>query len=160
MDIKNRQGQKRFSETVQTEIYIHASPELVWSVLSDLQGYREWNPMIRRASGELKQGKRLNIYFNPEGSKGRTFRPKLLVVDPGYELRWQGQPGVPLLFESEHIFIIEQAGEGRSRLIHDMIFYGLLIPLARSKIVSTVKGHFNDMNLALKDRVEQNQAGK
>ena len=157
--MKDRPGQKRFSETGRTEIHINASPALVWSVLSDLAGYREWNPMIRRASGELKQGKRLTIYFNPEGSKGRIFRPKLLVVDTGHELRWQGQPGVPLLFESEHIFIIEQAGKSRSRLVHDMIFYGLLIPLARSRIVGTVKSHFNDMNMALKERVERTSGG-
>jgi uncharacterized protein YndB with AHSA1/START domain len=47
MDIKNRPGQKRFRETVQTEIHINASPALVWSVLSDLAGYREYNIKTR-----------------------------------------------------------------------------------------------------------------
>src|SRR5512137_503689 len=112
-----------FSVTIHTEIKINAPAERVWQVLTDLAAYRDWNPMIRRAGGEVKQGARLTIYFNPRGSKGRTFRPKLLVVEPNRELRWQGQPGVPLIIESEHAFIIRPTGGSSVRLDHDMIFY-------------------------------------
>ena len=145
-----------FSEKVHTWIDINAAPARVWSVLAGLDRYPEWNPMIRSAVGELKCGSRLTLRFNPPGTKGTTFRPKLLVVEPGRELRWQGQPGFPLFFESEHCFIIEPAGSG-SRLTHDMLFYGLLIPLARARIRRSIEGPFNLMNRALKERVEKKQ---
>lgn len=144
-----------FALTVHTEIDISAAPALVWSVLADLSRYPEWNPMIRSAAGDLKRGSRLTLRFNPPGTKGTTFRPKLLVVDPVRELRWQGQPGFPLFFESEHVFIIEPAGTG-SRLTHDMLFYGLLVPLARTRIKRSIEGPFVLMNRALKERVEKN----
>ena len=97
-----------FNVTVHTEIDINAAPARVWSVLADLDRYPEWNPMIRSASGMLRRGSRLTIRFNPPGTRGTTFRPKLLAVEPVRELRWQGQPGFPLLFESEHIFLIRE----------------------------------------------------
>jgi hypothetical protein len=140
--------------TVHTEIEINAPAQRVWEVLTDLAAYPEWNPMIRRASGEVKPGSRLKIYFNPSGSKGTTFHPKLLTVEPNRELRWQGQPGVPYIIESEHFFIITTIGANRIRLAHDMIFYGLIIPFIRKIVIRSSEGPFIKMNQALKKRAE------
>jgi len=144
-----------FAATVHTEIDIAAAAARVWAVLADLKKYPAWNPMIRRAEGELRAGSRLTLFFNPPGTKGRSFRPKLLAVDPVRELRWQGQPGFPLFFESEHVFIIEPAAKGGCRLTHDMLFYGLLVPPVRRKLARSVVGPFELMNKALKARVEE-----
>ncbi|MBN2160309.1 MAG: SRPBCC domain-containing protein [Spirochaetes bacterium] len=140
--------------TVHTEININAPAERVWNILTDLASYRDWNPMIRRAGGEIRQGARLTIHFNPRGTKGRIFHPKLLVVEPNRELRWQGQPEVPFLIESEHFFIIRPMGGGSVRLDHDMMFHGLIIPIIKNFAVRTTEGPFNDMNRALKERAE------
>jgi hypothetical protein len=144
-----------FDYTVHTEIDINAPAERVWQVLIDLEKYPDWNPMIRRASGEVKKGARISVYFNPAGSKGRTFHPKLLVVEPDRELRWQGQPGFPLMFESEHAFTITPAGSGAVHLVHDMIFRGLLIPFVRKMAMKSTHGPFIAMNRALKARSER-----
>lgn len=77
-----------------TDIVIDAGAERVWGVLTDFASYPEWNPMIRRASGELAPGRRLELHFEPAGQKGRDFKPKLLVVERGRELRWRGEPRV------------------------------------------------------------------
>ena len=79
----------------------------------------------------------------------------MLVVEPDRELRWQGQPGVPLLIESEHVFIIQPISSNTVRLAHDMIFYGLVIPFIRNIITKTTYGPFVTMNQALKDRAEK-----
>jgi hypothetical protein len=144
-----------FPVTVHTEIDIGVPAARVWAVLADLKNYTSWNPMIRRAEGALERGSRLTLFFNPPGTKGTTFRPKLLAVDPVRELRWRGQPGFPLLFESEHVFIIEPAAKGGCRLTHDMIFYGLLVPLAKRRIARSVEGPFELMNRALKAQAEK-----
>ena len=39
-----------------SEIVIDASPERVWDVLTDFASYPQWNPFIRRISGELEVG--------------------------------------------------------------------------------------------------------
>jgi len=144
-----------FRKEIHTKIEINASRERVWETLTDLASYPEWNPMIRRASGEIKIDARLELYFKPPGTKGTTFRPKLIVVEPNAELRWSGRPGVPKLFESEHVFMIEQIEQEKALLAHDMIFYGLLIPLVRERLEQAVRQPFDEMNHALKNRVEQ-----
>ena len=142
---------------IHTEIEIDSAAERVWEVLIDLPAYPEWNPMIREASGELRPGARLRLHFQPPGQKGRKFRPKLLVVDPDRELRWQGNPGVPGLFESEHGFIIQPKRGGGTLLAHDMVFYGLLAPLLWKRLEEKTVGPFEEMNRALRDRVESGE---
>jgi hypothetical protein len=143
-----------FKKEIHTEIGIDASPDAVWDVLVDLVSYPDWNPMVKKAGGEVRVGERLRLHYEPEGHRKRTFNPLLLVVEPGRELRWRGQPGMRFLFESEHIYILKETPEGNTHLDHDMIFYGLIIPAVRHFIEKATRKPFNDLNRAMKDRVE------
>lgn len=136
-----------------TEVEIGAGAERVWEALTDFGSYREWNPMIIRASGELRPGARLKVRFEPKGSRGYTFRPKLLVVETNRELRWLGWPRFPLFFDSEHYFTIESY-DGKARLKHGLVINGLLAPIAARGVGKTSRGHFEEMNSALKERAE------
>jgi hypothetical protein len=139
---------------IHTEIDIEAKPDAVWNVLVDLSSYPQWNPMVREASGEVQTGKRLHLRYQPQGQKSRRFKPLLLAVLPGRELRWQGQPGIRYVFESEHIYLLKETINGGTHLDHDMVFWGLLIPPVKSLIDKSVRGPFNDLNKALKVRAE------
>jgi hypothetical protein len=74
---------------IHTEIEINAFAEKVWRVLTDFAAYPEWNPLIRRATGEVRVGARLHVTIQPSGGKGMSFRPTILVADPNRELRWR-----------------------------------------------------------------------
>ena len=89
---------------VEAATVVNASPERVWEVLTDTAAYAEWNPVIVRLSGELRPG--ATVEFVNRGKDGRemTFRPRVLTAQPGRELRWLGQVGVPRLFDGEHYF--------------------------------------------------------
>ncbi len=143
-----------FEVDVVTEIAIAAHPERVWEVLCDLPAYSEWNPTITRASGNVAEGERIDLHFEPEGSRGRDFKPRLIAVRQGRELRWLGSPGVKWIFESEHYFLLEPDGEG-TRCVHGMLFYGLVVPIAGGRLEASVRTPFESMNLALKERVER-----
>ena len=148
-----------FRKEIHTEIGIDASPDAVWDVLVDLASYPDWNPMVRKSSGEVRVGERLRLHYEPEGHRKWTFEPVLLVVEPGRELRWQGRPGVRFLFESEHIYLLKETPEGRTHLDHDMIFWGLLIPPVKKILENATRKPFNDLNRAMKDRVEGRNLG-
>jgi hypothetical protein len=142
-----------------TQVDIEAAPESVWSVLTALKWYGEWNPAIIAASGTVSVGSRLTLRFQPPGTRGYTFRPKLLVVDRPRELRWLGWPRMPLVFDTEHYFVISPLGERRSRLEHGLLAYGIATPLAARTIDRVTKEHFEQMNRALKRRIEQMGTG-
>ncbi len=143
-----------FESTLCTAIEIQAPALRVWEILADLDAYHTWNPMIREASGELRPGERLRLLFHPAGTGARVFRPVLLTVEPGRELRWEGRPCVPKIIESEHVFILKKNGGNGTLLVHDMVFRGLLAPLAVKKAGRMIREQFEGMNRALKNRAE------
>ena len=66
---------------VRTEIDIDASEHRVWEILTDLAAYPKWNPLIRQARGELKEGERLELSIQPPGLMSRTVRVIPVLVD-------------------------------------------------------------------------------
>ena len=54
---------------LRSEIEIDAPPERVWAVVTDFAAYPEWNPFIRRISGELREGARLEVRIAPPGAR-------------------------------------------------------------------------------------------
>jgi len=140
-----------------SEIEIQAPTERVWQVLTDFASYPNWNPFIRRISGQPKEGKRLRVYIEPLGIKGRTFRPKILKAEPKCELRWLGRLLIPGLFDGDHIFTIEQIGSERVRFVQREIFSGLPVSFLPQGLHMKIRLGFEQMNQALKLRAEKAQ---
>lgn len=137
-----------------TEIRINAPPYRVWQILTDFAAYPQWNPFITRISGVAQTGGRLHITVQPVGGKAMSFSPRVSVAEQP-ELRWQGKLLLPGLFDGEHFFLLEDLGNGQTKLVHGEHFSGLLVGLfARSLEQGTLAG-FEKMNLALKQRAEQ-----
>jgi hypothetical protein len=139
-----------------TSIDINAPAEKVWDVLTDLRGHRAWDPFLVSLEGELTPGSTLtNTIRTPDG-KTMVFRPRVLTVDPGRELRWAGTLGASFLFRGEHYFFVTDLGDGRARLTQGEEFSGLLLPLFGNLVEQTI-GQFHDMNAALKVECEKNR---
>ena len=145
-----------FSRMLSNEIVIKASAEHVWTLVTDFQSFPDWNPFIRRASGEIRVGARLEVFIQPSGSRGLTFKPKVLKVDANRELRWLGRTYIPWLFDGEHALKIEALSEKQVNFVQTEKFSGLFVPFARSLLRNTERG-FEEMNKALKLRAEQTQ---
>jgi len=140
---------------LRTEIEIEASAEHVWQLLTDLASFPQWNPFIRQATGEARVGARLEVFIQPSGARGMTFKPKVLKAEPNRELRWRGRLIMPGLFDGEHVFNIDALGANRARFTQREVFTGVLVPLfARGLDTDTQRG-FEEMNLALKERAER-----
>jgi hypothetical protein len=142
------------SHQLQTEIEIEAAPDRVWKILTDFGAYPEWNPFIRFVHGVPQQGSCLEVRIQPSGTKGMTFRPSILTVDVGRELRWLGRFLFPGIFDGEHRFLIEPITIGKVRFHQSEQFSGILVPIFRSSLDRDTKRGFEDMNLALKARAE------
>jgi hypothetical protein len=126
----------------------------VWAVISDFAAYPEWNPFIRRISGELREGAKLEVRIEPPQARATTFKPTVRSVEPNRELRWLGRLLIPGIFDGEHSLRIEPLESDRSRFVQSERFSGILVGLAKGTLQKTDTG-FEQMNAALKERVEQ-----
>jgi hypothetical protein len=147
-------GRTYLVREISTEVQIEASPEQVWDELSSFRSYEEWNPYIQEARGRAVVGGDLEVRIQAPNSRERTFRPEVLVAEPGRELRWSGSLPVPGSFNGEHYFLIEPSGEDRVRFVQGEEFTGLLVPFLWKGLDTDTRLGFEKMNRALKERVE------
>jgi hypothetical protein len=148
----NADGRGPFRWHIATSIEIDATPARVWEVLVDLPAYREWNPFIVEAAGELAVGETLSLRMALPGWEPLTIEPRLLVVAPERELRWRGRLVVPGLFDGEHAFVLTPLPGERTRLDHTESFGGLLLPLAKRLIHDATAESFRALDAALAER--------
>ncbi len=125
-------------------------------MLTDFPAYRTWNPFMDRVEGTPTVGTKLVVHMNPNGGRGMTFKPTVLVAAPGEELRWLGKLGVRGVFDGEHSFVLTANADGTTRLTHTERFSGVLVPLLKSTLHKTQDG-FTAFNNALKQRLENAQ---
>jgi hypothetical protein len=140
---------------LQTEVEIAAPAERVWQLLTDFQGYPQWNPFILSIAGVAEPGTRLAVNIQPPGGKAMTFRPVVLQATAPRELRWMGRLLVPGLFDGEHAFRIERLDGQRIRFVQHERFSGLLVPALWRRVGTDTERGFNAMNAALKRVAEQ-----
>jgi hypothetical protein len=140
---------------IQSEIDIDATPERVWSILTDFVTYPSWNPFIHSISGDIETGRRLTVSIQPVGGQAMTFRPIVLLVQPNRELRWRGRLLFPGIFDGEHCFKIAGSASGGVRFTQGETFSGVLVGLAKASLDRGTKAGFVSMNDALKARAEK-----
>ena len=136
-----------------TEIEINATPDQVWDTLMDYDSYPDWNPFVQSASGNQVPGETLQIYIKPPKGMGMTIKPKVRKVEPGKEFRWKGKMFIPGLFDGEHIFEL-RAIDGGCHFTQREEFTGILVTIMLRLIGKKTLRGFNEMNAALKQRVE------
>lgn len=139
---------------IRTEIEIKATPQRVWSLLTDFAAFPRWNPFVQTIEGTPAAGQRLSVLIGSAGGRAMKFKPQVLKADVSRELRWLGRLAIPGLFSGEHSFTIEPAGEGRVRFVQAEVFRGLLLPLLWKSLNRDTRAGFAAMNQALKTRAE------
>ena len=139
--------------SISESVDIAASPRQVWAVLADLDAYKDWNPFIQSASGQLTVGSTLTLRLVPAQGRALTFRPKVLAAQPGVLLCWIGRLVLPGIFDGTHQFELQDLG-GSTRVTQSETFRGVLVPFT-GKTIAATKGDFRALNQALKTRVER-----
>jgi hypothetical protein len=144
------------AKEIKTEILINATPEKVWSILTNFEQYPNWNPFIKPITGEAKVGNKISVRIEPPLSKGMTFKPKILVYETNKQFRWIGHLLFPRLFDGEHIFELIDNQNGTTTFKQSEIFKGILVPFFKKKLDNNTKKGFEEMNVKLKELAEKN----
>ncbi|MBX9588605.1 MAG: SRPBCC domain-containing protein [Hyphomonadaceae bacterium] len=140
--------------TIHTETGIGAPASRVWDILIATDSWAEWNPFAT-ASGHFAVGERVYVTLTPPGKGATTFRPTIVKIEPGRELRWRGSLGVAGLFDGEHGFRVVPEDVGRCRFEQFETFTGLLVAPIMWMIGDATRRGFEAMNRALKARAER-----
>ncbi|HET6725937.1 MAG TPA: SRPBCC domain-containing protein [Gammaproteobacteria bacterium] len=139
---------------IYSEIVIAAPVAHVWDVLVRTTDYGDWNPFIRQIEGALEVGARLQVTLTMEAGKTTRFRPCVIRMLPGREIRWIGRLGLAGIFDGEHSLAVEPEDGGSTRFIHQETFSGVLVPFVWIYLKPRLGTAFHGMNQALKQRVE------
>ena len=133
---------------IRTELDIDAPIEEVWSVLSDIENWESWNPVVPKiqARKQLGGGVRFEIHVPP--GKPLKLAAKFLAWEENREMAWGG--GIPGVFSGNHYFRLEPRDAGGCRIIHGEDFRGLVpLLLFTRKRVANIEAAYSRMNEAL-----------
>ena len=137
------------ADQVVTQVAIAAPRARVWAILTDFPSYPSWNPFIRRIAGKPAVGEVITADLHTTNLKPRTVNAKILVVDPGQQLRWLGN--LPGLFSGEHYWVLRDRPDGGTDMEQGEVFRGVMVPFIKPE---RLRVDYEAMNKALKARAE------
>jgi hypothetical protein len=132
---------------------ITASPEEVWQVLTDFNGYSRWNPFVTRAKGSAKEGDRIELLLKPFPPKDRILQASIGLLKEPAELRWSTYV-IPAMLKWEHTLHVEDFHEGHVCIVQRAVFSGILAGRYEKKLKEHFKSGLAAMNQAIKERSE------
>ena len=143
-------------QEISTEIEISAPPSKVWAIVSEIDGWQEWSPIIKQSQGVASVGSELTITMvgKEEGENGPKYNPVITELDESKYLRWRAHMLAGFIFTNDKIIQLEQTSSG-TRVIHKELFKGMLAPIFCGQMEEGVPPMLNSMNKALKELVEQ-----
>jgi hypothetical protein len=142
---------RTMAKEIKTEILIKATPERIWSILSNFGDYPKWNPFIKSLTGEVRVGNTITVKIQPPESKVMTFKPVILTYKANKELSWIGHLLFPGLFDGEHKFELIDNGNETTSFKHSEKFKGILVGFLN---LEKTKSGFQAMNEKLKELAE------
>jgi len=137
-----------------TSIKINSTLNEVWEALTNFNDYPNWNPIVGKLEGEMKEGNTISTYIVP--LKG-TFAPVLLRYNKNQELLWQGTLGAKFLLAAKHYYRLNAISATQTELLHGEYFTGLFSYFLPGNFVSKMRTAFEQHNMLLKKRIENSK---
>ena len=136
-----------------TEIIIDATPEQVWSVLTDTENYGKWNDIILKIDGKIQDKGKVDVLFKA----GPKAKPQLfhnnLFVEEDVEFYWSQVQAMGI--KDRHCFRVEKAENGKTKFIQSDQALGGMTWLIGKMAVNIQLNVYPMFNRSLKAEVER-----
>ena len=113
-----------FGNATRVDVTIHASPERVWKILTDAEGFTKWNSTVTEVRGRIAEGEKLLVRVP---GYERTFTPTVSCVVDEKQMTWTG--GMAPFFKGVRTFMITPRPDGDTDFTMEERFSGLLVSL-------------------------------
>ena len=140
---------------IQNQIDIDAGAEVVWEILAEVNNYKNWNPFLSQAHGQVLEGSFLELTMSPPGSSPRQKKVLVTTLKPCNELSWKGIKVHSLYFSGHNRFKLISLSESQTRLVQEEVFAGLLVPFISAWLDQHMSAGFRQMLTALKRRIDE-----
>jgi hypothetical protein len=128
---------------------INATPEKIWTILTDAPNYPKWDPWATRIEGNIVAGGKVTAYTKL--SPDRAFPVKVSEFVPGRKMTWTG--GMPLgLFKGVRTFVLDPQQDGVHFTVREE-FTGPLLGMMAGSLPDMTQP-FQDFVDGLKARAE------
>ena len=143
-------------QVIKTEIEISASPSKVWGIITDINKWQEWSPIINASVGDASVGTTLSITMmsKEEGKDGPKYSPKIIKIDEPNYFHWRAHMMAGFIFTNDKIIELKETSSG-TKVIHTETFKGMLAPVLGGMMKKGVPSMLNSMNEALKKVAEK-----
>ena len=143
----------KWSVLFQEQTVIAASPAKIWSVLTDLSTYAEWNPWIPSAEGVLEPG---GIVWCDVvlGEKKQRFKHVVLTVEPETRLCWRDAGWNSAFVYGQRNRSLQPQPDGTVLFTQEILIDGLLSKIASLTHGPSLRTGLRLETAALKQRAE------
>jgi hypothetical protein len=127
MSVEKTSGTFRMGCTVRKTI--HASPDKIWTLLTDAHAFPRWNSTVTRIEGRIAEGQTLSLKVP---YSARTFKLKVSDVEPARRMVWSD--GLAPMFRGVRTFVLEPNSDGSTNFSMNEVFSGLMLPLIKGSL--------------------------
>lgn len=138
-----------------TTINVSAPISQVWDILTDLENWPSWNPIVNKTSGSISMGSHVSVTMRgANGKDAQSYAPVITKLEAPNYLRWRAKMMAEFLFTNDKVLELSSDG-GNTKIIHKELFSGWLVPLFWGKLSQGVTPLLDSMNEALKKKAEE-----
>jgi hypothetical protein len=119
-----------FRMTCAIRTTIHASPDRIWTLLTDAAGFPRWNSTVTSIEGEIAEGQTLKLKVPT--ARDRVFKPKVSNVEPRRSMIWSD--GMAPMFKGVRTFTLTPTGDGSTEFAMKEEFSGLMLPMIKGSL--------------------------
>jgi len=138
---------------IEHRVGVAVPADVIWSVISDLPAWAEWNPLYPEAHGVIGYGEKLKLKLALPGQEPRVIEPRVVDWTPDEAIHWQLSMAYGLV-KSIRYLEIEALGPNNCVFSNGEIFSGLLGPRAVRPMRKSIREGFEAMGEAVRERSE------
>lgn len=142
---------------IEERIGVQASPERVWEVLSDLKGWKAWNPLNPKVEGRLAIGSELTVEQRWPGQGVDVVKARVLDWIPLEQIHWRTSMARGWVWTVRY-FEIEALGPNNCVFSVGELFGGFLGGFVAKRMRPSIRQGFKGLCEALRVEAEKTAA--